>query len=130
MSKKRTGAPVTGTQVADGTDGSLTLPRIVLFSKPVSPCIITHHGQNDELLVKVNVELTGSVSETFAAPNLGHFVIPPKIKLADGSVDPPDGSANERDLSCGGLVAVHSVSFCTTNASDDLDDVSLVGWDT
>lgn len=128
--KKRTGAPTTGTQAAAGADNDLTDPRIITFVRPVSPCIVTHHGQNDELLVKVNVELNGTVSETFTQANgLGHFVIPPKIKLADASVDPPDGSANHVDVSMGGQLAVHSVSFCTTNASDDLDDVSVVGWD-
>lgn len=125
----RAGAPITGTTAADGADNDLTDPRIIIFDPPVRPCIVTHHGQNDELLVKINTELSGTVSETFTQANgLGHFVIPPKIKLADASVDPPDGSANHVDVSCGGQIAVHSVSFCTTNASDDLDDVSVVGW--
>jgi hypothetical protein len=90
---------------------------------------VTHHGQNDELLVKVNVEVNGTVSEVFsAATGLGHFVIPPKITLADAAKDPPEGSACHVDVSCGGQLFVHSVSFCTTNAGDDLDDVSVVGW--
>lgn len=134
MAKKRAGAPVTGTEVASGTDDSLVLPRIITFSKPVSPCIVTHHGTNDELLVKVNTEINseGTVTETFSAANgLGHFVIPPKNTdfLADTGDGPPTGSACHVDVSCGGLIAVESVSFCTTHASDDLDDVSVVGWD-
>jgi hypothetical protein len=85
-------------------------------------------------LVKVNVELNGTVSETFSQANgLGHFVLPPKQSLYydttdDPTVGPPDGSANQVDVSCGGQVAVHSVSFATTHASDDLDDVSVVGF--
>ena len=125
----RAGAPTTGETVANGTDNSLILPRIILFDPPVRPCIVTNHVQNDEILVKVNTELSGSVSEVFsAAKGLGHFVIPPKIKLADASVNPPDGSANERDVSLGGQIAVHSVSFVTTDGNDDLDDVSVVGF--
>lgn len=127
----RAGAPNTGTQAADGTDNSLVDPRIILFTPGVRPCIVTHHGVNDELLVKVNTELNGVVSEVFSqAAGLGHFVIPPKNTdfLADGSDGPPTGSANQVDVSCGGQIAVHSVSFCTTNASDDLDDVSVVGF--
>lgn len=129
---KRSGAPVTGTTAADGTDNSLVLPRIITFSKPVSPCIVTHHGVNDELLVKVNTENKsgGTVTETFSQANgLGHFVIPPKVTFADASKDPPEGSANYVDVSMGGQLAVESVSFCTTNGSDDLDDVSVVGWE-
>ncbi len=132
--KKRSGAPTTGTQAVAGTDDDLTDPRIITFRRPVSPCIVTHHGVNDELLVKVNTEVLGvaAVTETFTQANgLGHFVIPPKNTdfLTDGSDGPPTGSANHVDVSCGGQIAVHSVSFCTTHASDDLDDVSVVGWD-
>ncbi len=127
----RAGAPTTGTTAADGTDNSLTDPRIILFKPGVRPCIVTHHGVNDELLIKVNTELNGTVSEVFSqAAGLGHFVLPPKNTdfLADASDGPPTGSANQVDVSCGGQIAVHSVSFCTTHASDDLDDVSVVGF--
>ncbi len=127
----RAGAPVTGTEAASGTDNSLVLPRIILFDPPVRPCIVAHHGTNSELLVKINTELTGTVSETFSAANgLGHFVLPPKETkfVADGGTDSPDGGPRHVDVSCGGQVAVHSVSFCTTHASDDLDDVSVVGF--
>lgn len=127
----RSGAPTTGTQAASGADNDLTDPRIILFDPPVRPCIVTHHGLNDELLVKVNTELNGTVSKIFSqADGLGHFVIPPKNTdfLADASNGPPTGSANNVDVSCGGQIAVHSVSFCTTNGSDDLDDVSVVGF--
>jgi hypothetical protein len=131
MSRTRSGAPSTGTQAAAGTDDSLVLPRIILFRNPVRPCIVTNHCTNSELLVKVNTELNGTVSETFSAANgLGHFVIPPKETkfVADGGTDAPDGSANWVDVSCGGQIAVHSVSFCTTHQADDLDDVSVVGF--
>lgn len=125
--KKRAGAPTAGTVAASGTDGNLSLPRIILFDRPVSPCIVTNHGLTDEILVKVNVEVDGSVSEVFAAPNLGHFVIPPKVTLADAAKDPPEGGECYVDVSCGGQIAVHSVSFVTV--AGDLDDVSVVGFD-
>lgn len=127
----RTGAPSTGTKAAAGTDNDLTDPRIILFDKSARPCIVTNHCTNAEVLVKINTELGGAVSETFTQANgLGHFVIPPKNTdfLADASDGPPTGSANHVDVSMGGQVAVHSVSFCTTHASDDLDDVSVVGF--
>ncbi len=129
--KKRSGAPVSGTVAASGTDNSLVLPRIILFDRPCSPCIVTNHCTNSELLVKVNTELNGTVSETFVAPKLGQFVIPPKETkfLADTGTDAPDGGARHVDVSCGGLIAVHSVSFCTTHVSDDLDDVNVDGFD-
>lgn len=130
MAKKRTGAPISGTVAANGTDGSLTLPRIFTFARPVSPCIVTNHGLTDEILVKVNVETKDAtaVSEVFSqAAGLGHIVIPPKATLADASKDPPEGGECYRDVSMGGLIAVHSVSVVTVNG--DLDDVSVVGWD-
>lgn len=130
--KKRTGAPATGVVAADGTDDSYVLPRIILFARPVSPCIVTNHCLNAEIVVKVNVELTGTVSETFVAPKIGQFIIPPKQEnfVADGNVGAPTHGANQVDVSMGGQLAVHSVSFCTTDGSDDLDDVSVEGWDT
>lgn len=130
LGRARAGAPVAGTQAAPGTDNSLLLPRIITFSNPVRPCIVTNHCLESEILVKVNVELGGTVSEVFAAPNLGHFVIPPKRTnyVVDGGTGPPDGSPNFVDVSVGGLIAIHSVSFCTTHASDDLDDVSIQGF--
>lgn len=134
MPRTRVGAPDTGTQAADGTDDSLTDPRIILFANPQRPCVVTNHCTNSELLVKVNVELNGTVSETFTQANgLGQFVIPPKQVIHHDTADgdetaPPEGSANWVDVSLGGQIAVHSVSFCTTHASDDLDDVSVAGW--
>ncbi len=131
MPKKRSGAPTSGTVAASGTDDSLVLPRIILFTRPVSPCIVTNHCTNSELLVKVNTELNGTVSETFVAPKLGQFVIPPKETkfTTPAATSAPEGGARHVDVSCGGLIAVHSVSFCTTHASDDLDDVSVDGFD-
>ncbi len=85
-------------------------------------------------MVKVNVETTGTVSEAFdAAPNLGHFIIPPAIitDFETAGVDtarPAECGANWVDVSCGGQIGVHSVSIVTQNAGDDLDDVSVVGW--
>ena len=127
--KKRSGPPNTGTVAAEGTDDNPLLPRIILFDKPVSPCIVTNHGATDEIWVKVNTETNGVVSEVFNAANgLGHFVIPPKITLADAAKDPPEGGECHVDVSLGGQIAVHSVSFVTVGGSLS-DDVSVVGWD-
>lgn len=132
LGRTRSGAPVTGTQAVAGTDGSLTAPRLITFNTPVRPCIVTHHGQNDELLIKVNVELKDatSITDDFStgATGKGMFVLPPKVTLADASKDPPEGGECYVDVSLGGLIAVHSVSIATVNSSDDLDDVSVVGW--
>jgi len=127
----RAGAPVKGTTAADGTDGSLTLPRIILFDPPVRPCIVTNHCTGGEILVKVNTELSGTVSETFSAANgLGHVIIPPNITLADAAKDHPEGGARWADVSFGGLVAVHSVAISTVGQSGhDLDDVSVIGFE-
>lgn len=132
MGRIRSGQPVSGQVAANrrayaaGVDGDLTDPRIIVFRAPVRPCIVTNHGATDEILVKVNVETTGTVSETFATPNRGHFVIPPKVTLADAAKDPPEGGECWVDVSLGGQLLVHSVSIATVNG--DLDDVSVVGW--
>ncbi len=127
--KTRSGAPTTGTEAASGTDDSLVLPRIIIFNPPVRPCIVTNHCLTDEVLVKVNTELNGTVSETFSQANgLGHFIIPPKVTLTDASKDPPEGGPRQVDVSLGGQIQIHSVSFCTTDSGDDLDDVSVIGW--
>ena len=118
----RAGAPTTGTQAADGTDNDQTAPRILLFDPPVRPCIVTNHCVNEEVRVKINTELNGTVSETFTTANgLGHFLLSPRVATGVGGV-------HTVDVSCGGQVAVHSVSFTTGNGSDDLDDVSVVGF--
>lgn len=123
--KLRAGAATTGTEAAAGTDNSQTDPRIITFDPPVRPCIITNHCTNAAVLVKVNAELNGTVSNDFDNDSdddgLGHFALPPN----DGAVSL---SPSWVDLSLGGAVNVHSVSFITTNAGDDLDDVSVVGW--
>lgn len=134
LGRARVGAPTQGTTAANGTDNSLTLPRIITFQKPVRPCIVTNHCTNAEILVKVNVEVkdAAAVTEVFSqAAGLGHFVIPPKVTdfLATVAEGPPTGSACSVDVSLGGQIAVHSVSFVTRNSSDDLDDVSVVGFE-
>lgn len=132
LGKARSGIPLEGTTAANGTDNSLTAPRIIIFDTPARPCIVTNHCQNSEILVKINTELNGTVSNDFDNDSdddgLGHFVIPPKVTLVDASKDPPEGGECWVDVSLGGLVTVHSVSFVTTHASDDLDEVSVVGW--
>jgi len=134
LGRARTGAPTTGTQAAPGTDDSLVLPRIITFQKPVRPCIVTNHCTNAEILIKVNVEVkdASAVTEVFSqAAGLGHFVIPPKVTdfLTPAAEGPPTGSPCSVDVSLGGQIAVHSVSFVTTDSGDDLDDVSVVGFE-
>ena len=130
LGRTRAGTPTEGTQVAAGSDNSLTDPRIILFDPPCRPCIVTNHGATDEILVKVNTELNGTVSNDFDNDGdddgLGHFVIPPRVTLADASKDPPEGGECYVDVSMGGLITVHSVSIATVGG--DLDDVSVVGW--
>ena len=117
--KKRSGAPTTGTQAADGTDNSLTLPRIIVFDRQVSPCIVANGtGNGNNVRVKVNAEVNGTVSNDFDNDvdddGPGHFTV------ADGETI---------DVSVGSSLAVHSVSFVTLDAADDLDAVTVVGWD-
>ena len=127
----RAGAPTSGTTAADGTDGSLTDPRIIIFDPPVRPCIVANHCTGGEILVKVNTELNGTVSETFSAANgLGHVIIPPNVTAADVSKDYPEGGPRWADVSFGGLVAVHSVAISTVGQGNhDLDDVSVIGFE-
>jgi hypothetical protein len=126
----RAGAPTTGTQAADGTDGSDTAPRIIIFDPPVRPCIVTNHLETEEIRVKVNTETNGTVSNDFDNDSdddgAGHFIIPPRLTQDDAGKDPPEGGPCEKDVSCGGQLAVHSVSFVTP--AGDLDSVSVVGW--
>lgn len=114
----RTGAAVQGTLVADGTDGSLTDPRIILFKKPVRPCIVMNGtGNGNNVRVKVNTELDGTVTNDFDNDTdddgPGHFTV------ADGETI---------DVSIGSGLSVSSVSFVTLDAGDDLDNVTIVGW--
>ena len=119
MGRIRTGPAIQGTQAADGTDGSLTDPRIVLFKPYVRPCIVMNGtGNGNVIRVKVNAELDGTVTNDF--DNDTDDDGPGYITIADGET---------ADASLGGLVAVHSVSFVTTDGGDDLDNVAVVGWD-
>ena len=110
----RAGAPVGGTQAADGTDNDLTDPRIILFSKPVSPCVVYNKtGNGNDIIVKINTETTGTVAEDFSANPFGHF------NVKDGE---------SVDASIRRSIAVESISFVTLDGADDLDNVSVVGW--
>ena len=120
MPKTRAGAPTQGTTAANGTDNSLVLPRIITFATPVSPCIVANGtGNGNDVRVKVNAELNGTVSNDFDNDSdddgPGHFAV------ADGETI---------DVSIGGTLAVHSVSFVTLAGGDDLDNVSAIGWNT
>lgn len=120
MSRVRTGSPVQGTTAATGTDGSTTDPRIVLFGSYVRPCIVMNGtGNGNVIRVKVNAEVNATVTNDFDNDpdddGIGH------ITIADGE---------SAEVSLGGQLSVFSVSFITTNAGDDLDSVTVVGWET
>ncbi len=118
MGRVRAGAPETGTQVADGTDGSQTDPRIILFDPPVRPCIVQNGtGNSLDILVKMNTELNGTVSDDF--DNDSDDTGPGYLAVADGEAV---------DASIGGTLTIHSISFITTDGGDDLDNVAVVGW--
>lgn len=128
MGRVRVGAPVTGTVVNDGTDNSLTDPRIIIFDPPVRPCVILNHNTNERCLIKVNVEppnSTGAVTNDFDDDSdddgAGHMASP--RTLVTGAAIPPGV-----DASVGGHLSVHSISLVTTHANDDLDKISVVGW--
>lgn len=127
--KKRSGAPTSGTVVAEGTAGDVSDPRIILFDKPCSPVIVTSHTaafKAHEVSVKVNTELDGTCVSPFTqAAGLGHFVLPVKRTEADLWKAAKEGGEVHVDVSCGGQLAVHSVSFTMLG---DLDDISVRGW--
>jgi hypothetical protein len=66
------------------------------------------------VLVKVNTEINGTVSDDFSTGTKAHLALATVFDTVDLSDD--------------GQIAVHSVSFATQNANDDLDDVMLVGF--
>ncbi len=123
----RTGAPIEGTVVNDGTDNSLTDPRIIIFDPPVRPCLVCNHNTNERALVKINVEprtSDGTVTNDFDNDadddGSGHMTAPRTLVTAESGV--------EVDVSLEGSIAIHSVSLATTHGSDDLDSISVVGW--
>lgn len=119
MGRIRVGAPVPGTQEAAGSDDSLTDPRIIIFSNPVRPCIVANGtGNGNNIRVKVNTELNGTVSNDF--DNDSDDDGPGHISIIDGET---------ADVSLGNNVSVHSVSIVTLDAADDLDLVTVVGWE-
>jgi hypothetical protein len=134
------GQPINGQATkyvkAAGTDNDPTDPRIIVFGEPVRPCIVTNHCTNASIVVKVNTEANGTVSNDFdndtGDDGLGHIIIPPAsvtdYDSADGDEVRPTESAPWVDVSLGGQLCVSSVSIATQHASDDLDDVSVVGW--
>jgi hypothetical protein len=128
--KNRAGAPNSGTVAAEGTGGDVADPRIILFHPPVSPCIVTCHNaafKGHEISVKVNEEINGTCVSPFTqAAGLGHFVLPVKRTEVNLFKDPPEAESCHEDVSCGGQLAVHSVSF---TGMGDLTSVSVVGFD-
>lgn len=127
----RAGAPTSGTTVNDGTDNDLTDPRIIVFDPPVRPCIVLNHNTNERCLIKVNVEppnSDGTVTNDFDNDDdddgLGHMAA-----YRTSTSLPADADHPGTDVSVGGQIAVHSVSLVTTTASDDLDKISVIGWE-
>lgn len=115
MSSKavRSGDPIEPTTSTAGTDNSQTAPRIVTFSEPVRPCLVTNHCTNAIIVVKVNETSSNDFDNDADDDGLGHVIV------AIG------GTA---DVSFGGRISVLTVSFATKHGSDDLDDVSVIGW--
>lgn len=116
----RTGVPTTGTTAVSGTDNSLTAPRVITFDPPVRPCwarltsAVT--ATTAPVLLKVNTEVIGvtAVSDDFSTGTAAHHTL---------------SDINETiDLSEGGQLAVHSVSFASQDNADDLDDVMVAGF--
>ncbi len=114
----RAGAPVQGTVAASGTDNSLTDPRIIIFDPPVRPCwlrlTVAVTATTAPVLVKINVETNGTVSDDFSTGTKAHLTLSSILETADASN--------------GSVVAVHSISLATQDASDDLDDIMVVGF--
>ncbi len=128
MSRPRVGPPSVGTVVNNGTDNSLTDPRIIIFDPPVKPCVVLNHNTNERCLIKVNVEppgSTGTVTNDFDNDSdddgSGHMTA---AATTVGNTDQSQGC----DVSMGGQISVHSISIATTHGSDDLDNVSVAGW--
>ena len=115
----RAGAPVVGTSAAAGTDNSLTDPRIITFSPNVRPCLVRLTEAVDDttspVLVKVNVEANGNVSDDFDTGTPAHYAL--------------SAITTTIDVSEGGQVSVRSISIATQHNNDDLDDVMVVGYE-
>ncbi len=114
----RAGSPVQGTVAASGTDNSLTDPRIIIFDQPVRPCwlrlTVAVTAKTAPVLVKINVETNGTVSDDFSTGTKAHLTLSDILETAD--------------VSNGSAIAVHSISFVTQDNSDDLDDIMVVGF--
>lgn len=115
----RAGAPVTGTQAAAGTDNSLTDPRIITFSPNVRPCLVrlaaAVQANTAPVLIKVNVEDSGTVSDDFNTGTPAHYAL--------------SAITDTIDVSEGGQISVRSISIATQHNDDDLDDVAVVGYE-
>jgi hypothetical protein len=109
----RSGTSTVPTTIASGTDGSPVLPRIVEFTEYARPCVVYNNtGNNNVIRVKVNATDDTDFSGA-STDGIGHFPI-------------LDGTAT--DVSMGGILDVHRISFVTIAGGDDLDDVEVHGW--
>lgn len=113
MGKIRVGEATVPTTISDGADGNVTSPRVLEFPFNTRPVIVHNNtGNTRAILVKLNATNDSDFGGA-SDDGIGHFPI-------------NDGAAVE--VSMGGILNVHRVSFVTTDAADDLDDVEVHGW--
>lgn len=110
----RSGDPIAPTVTAAGSDDDLTDPRILTFSEPVRPCLVSNHCTNTFIVVKVNKTTTNDFDHDGADDDgLGYLTV---------------AAGETVDVSQGGRISVTSVSLASKNAGDAVADVSVVGW--
>lgn len=112
-SRPRSGSSVEPTQASAGADGNLTSPRVYTFDPYVRPVIVCNFTAGGRV-IRVKVNATAATEFGGGSDDgLGYLTV-----ADDDWVD----------VSLGGLVNVTRISFVTTNAADDLDDVEVHGW--
>ena len=114
LGKARAGAAVEPSIETSGTDNDLTAPRVVKFNSSARPVYISIPATfNASIVVKINALAANDFDNDSDDDGPGYFTV---------------AAGETRDLSERGCVSIERVSFCTQNAGDDLDDVSVVGW--
>ena len=114
MNEIQGGAPVQPTQTSAGSDGNITSPRVLEFSTQAWPVILWNNTGNTRA-VRVKLNATDALDFGGGSDDgLGYFAI-------------PDGSSVEVTLR--GMLNVKRISFVTTDAADDLDNVEVHGWE-
>lgn len=114
LGKARAGAATEPTVETAGTDNDATAPRVVKFTTPAKPVIISVPASFAAAIkVKINAVAANDYDNDADDDGPGYWTV------AAGAT---------QELSLNGCVAVERVSFITQNAGDDLDLVSVVGW--